>query len=180
MQAGGTSEEAETNENMVFWSDDRDEDVETNERNIYKDMQTECTSGEGETNEKTVLRSDDPDEDTETNERNIIALNEQTKETRQEIDLGLQSILDNYQEIEYCNEMNKNADTNENDVDEQAGDGMHSKICIGIACGLSYLYELDTKATKMLLNKDFDVNISYIGLAKLDEEKNTHISTRIV
>ncbi|KAL3633887.1 hypothetical protein CASFOL_022649 [Castilleja foliolosa] len=61
------------------------------------------------------------------------------------------------------------------------------KICIGIAKGLAYLHEesrlkivhRDIKATNVLLDKDLNAKISDFGLAKLDEEDNTHISTRI-
>ncbi|GFQ06869.1 probable LRR receptor-like serine/threonine-protein kinase at1g53440 [Phtheirospermum japonicum] len=61
------------------------------------------------------------------------------------------------------------------------------KICIGIAKGLAYLHEesrlkivhRDIKATNVLLDKDLNAKISDFGLAKLDEEENTHISTRI-
>lgn len=61
------------------------------------------------------------------------------------------------------------------------------KICIGIARGLAYLHEesrlkivhRDIKATNVLLDKDLNPKISDFGLAKLDEEENTHISTRI-
>ncbi|GLT46362.1 hypothetical protein SLA2020_201230 [Shorea laevis] len=61
------------------------------------------------------------------------------------------------------------------------------KICIGIARGLAYLHEesrlkivhRDIKATNVLLNKDLNPKISDFGLAKLNEEDNTHISTRI-
>ncbi|KAI7743689.1 hypothetical protein M8C21_014955 [Ambrosia artemisiifolia] len=61
------------------------------------------------------------------------------------------------------------------------------KICIGIAWGLAYLHEesrlkivhRDIKATNVLLDKDLNAKISDFGLAKLDEEENTHISTRI-
>ncbi|KAK2422676.1 putative leucine-rich repeat receptor serine/threonine-protein kinase [Trifolium repens] len=61
------------------------------------------------------------------------------------------------------------------------------KICVGIARGLAYLHEesrmkvvhRDIKATNVLLNTDLDPKISDFGLAKLDEEDNTHISTRI-
>ncbi|GAV60690.1 Pkinase_Tyr domain-containing protein/Malectin domain-containing protein/LRR_8 domain-containing protein [Cephalotus follicularis] len=62
-----------------------------------------------------------------------------------------------------------------------------SKICMGIARGLAYLHEesrlkivhRDIKATNVLLDKDLNAKISDFGLAKLDEEENTHISTRI-
>ncbi|XVF79036.1 hypothetical protein PTKIN_Ptkin14bG0187300 [Pterospermum kingtungense] len=61
------------------------------------------------------------------------------------------------------------------------------KICIGIARGLAYLHEesrlkivhRDIKATNVLLDKNLNAKISDFGLAKLDEEDNTHISTRI-
>nr|XP_007149541.1 hypothetical protein PHAVU_005G078900g [Phaseolus vulgaris]ESW21535.1 hypothetical protein PHAVU_005G078900g [Phaseolus vulgaris] len=61
------------------------------------------------------------------------------------------------------------------------------KICVGIARGLAYLHEesrlkvvhRDIKATNVLLDKDLKPKISDFGLAKLDEEENTHISTRI-
>ncbi|KAL3508791.1 hypothetical protein ACH5RR_028192 [Cinchona calisaya] len=61
------------------------------------------------------------------------------------------------------------------------------KICLGIARGLAYLHEesrlkivhRDIKATNVLLDKDLNAKISDFGLAKLDEEENTHISTRV-
>ncbi|XVF79030.1 hypothetical protein PTKIN_Ptkin14bG0186800 [Pterospermum kingtungense] len=61
------------------------------------------------------------------------------------------------------------------------------KICIDIAKGLAYLHEesrlkivhRDIKATNVLLDKNLNAKISDFGLAKLDEEENTHISTRI-
>ncbi|GLU18028.1 hypothetical protein SLE2022_343510 [Rubroshorea leprosula] len=61
------------------------------------------------------------------------------------------------------------------------------KICIGIARCLAYLHEesrlkivhRDIKATNVLLDKDLNPKISNFGLAKLNEEDNTHISTRI-
>ncbi|KAL0399497.1 UNVERIFIED_CONTAM: putative leucine-rich repeat receptor-like serine/threonine-protein kinase [Sesamum radiatum] len=64
---------------------------------------------------------------------------------------------------------------------------MRRKICIGIARGLAYLHEesrlkivhRDIKATNVLLDKNLVPKISDFGLAKLDEEDNTHISTRI-
>ncbi|XP_010487294.1 PREDICTED: probable leucine-rich repeat receptor-like serine/threonine-protein kinase At3g14840 [Camelina sativa] len=64
---------------------------------------------------------------------------------------------------------------------------MRQKICVGIARGLAYLHEesrlkivhRDIKATNVLLDKDLNPKISDFGLAKLDEEENTHISTRV-
>jgi serine/threonine protein kinase len=61
------------------------------------------------------------------------------------------------------------------------------KICVGIARGLTYLHEesrlkivhRDIKATNVLLDKYLNPKISDFGLAKLDEEDSTHISTRI-
>ncbi|GMH29143.1 hypothetical protein Nepgr_030986 [Nepenthes gracilis] len=61
------------------------------------------------------------------------------------------------------------------------------RICLGIARGLAYLHEesrlkivhRDIKATNILLDKDLNAKISDFGLAKLDEDENTHISTRI-
>ncbi|XP_011002777.1 PREDICTED: probable LRR receptor-like serine/threonine-protein kinase At1g53420 [Populus euphratica] len=61
------------------------------------------------------------------------------------------------------------------------------EICVGIEKGLAYLHEesrlkivhRDIKATNALLDKNLDPKISDFGLAKLDEEENTHISTRV-
>ncbi|GMP72081.1 hypothetical protein CsSME_00030239 [Camellia sinensis var. sinensis] len=60
-------------------------------------------------------------------------------------------------------------------------------ICIGIARGLAFLHEKsrlkivhrDIKATNVLLDGNLNPKISDFGLAKLTEDKNTHISTRI-
>lgn len=61
------------------------------------------------------------------------------------------------------------------------------KICIGIARGLAYLHEesrlrivhRDIKTSNVLLDKDFNAKISDFGLAKLNEDDKTHISTRV-
>uniref|UniRef100_A0A803LN53 non-specific serine/threonine protein kinase n=1 Tax=Chenopodium quinoa TaxID=63459 RepID=A0A803LN53_CHEQI len=61
------------------------------------------------------------------------------------------------------------------------------KICVGIARGLAFLHDesaikivhRDIKATNVLLDHDLNPKISDFGLAKLNEEDNTHISTRI-
>lgn len=61
------------------------------------------------------------------------------------------------------------------------------KICIGVAKGLAYLHEesrikivhRDIKTSNVLLDKDLNAKISDFGLAKLNEDDNTHISTRI-
>ncbi|XP_062095694.1 probable leucine-rich repeat receptor-like serine/threonine-protein kinase At3g14840 isoform X2 [Humulus lupulus] len=61
------------------------------------------------------------------------------------------------------------------------------KICVGIARGLAFLHEesalkivhRDIKATNILLDKNLNPKISDFGLAKLNEEENTHISTRV-
>ncbi|PON69841.1 GPCR kinase [Parasponia andersonii] len=61
------------------------------------------------------------------------------------------------------------------------------QILVGIARGLAYLHEesrlkivhRDIKATNVLLDKDLNPKISDFGLAKLDEDENTHISTRV-
>ncbi|KAF7150508.1 hypothetical protein RHSIM_Rhsim02G0089500 [Rhododendron simsii] len=61
------------------------------------------------------------------------------------------------------------------------------RICIGIARGLAFLHEesrlkivhRDIKATNVLLDGDLNPKISDFGLAKLSDDDNTHISTRI-
>lgn len=61
------------------------------------------------------------------------------------------------------------------------------KICFGVAKGLAFLHEestlkivhRDIKANNVLLDRDLNAKISDFGLAKLDEEENTHISTRV-
>ncbi|KAL6197313.1 hypothetical protein ACLB2K_032922 [Fragaria x ananassa] len=60
------------------------------------------------------------------------------------------------------------------------------KICVGIARGLAFLHDgilkivhRDIKTTNVLLDRDFNAKIADYGLAKLDEEEHTHISTRV-
>ncbi|XP_019196319.1 PREDICTED: probable LRR receptor-like serine/threonine-protein kinase At1g56140 [Ipomoea nil] len=61
------------------------------------------------------------------------------------------------------------------------------EICLGIAKGLAYLHEesrlrivhRDIKASNILLDSDLNPKISDFGLAKLYDDKKTHISTRI-
>ncbi|XP_068654171.1 probable LRR receptor-like serine/threonine-protein kinase At1g56140 [Aristolochia californica] len=60
-------------------------------------------------------------------------------------------------------------------------------ICMGTARGLAYLHEesrlrivhRDVKASNILLDADINAKISDFGLAKLYDDKKTHISTRV-
>ncbi|XP_027910140.1 probable LRR receptor-like serine/threonine-protein kinase At1g56140 [Vigna unguiculata] len=61
------------------------------------------------------------------------------------------------------------------------------EICLGVARGLTYLHEesrlrivhRDVKASNILLDYDLVPKISDFGLAKLYDDKKTHISTRV-
>ncbi|KAJ4823896.1 hypothetical protein Tsubulata_026739 [Turnera subulata] len=61
------------------------------------------------------------------------------------------------------------------------------RICVGIAKGLAFLHDgstlkvvhRDIKTTNVLLDGELNPKISDFGLARLDEEENTHISTRV-
>ncbi|KAG6737303.1 hypothetical protein POTOM_058817 [Populus tomentosa] len=61
------------------------------------------------------------------------------------------------------------------------------RICKSIAKGLVFLHEestlkivhRDIKGTNILLDKDMNAKISDFGMAKLDDEDNTHIDTRV-
>ncbi|KAH7839404.1 hypothetical protein Vadar_003718 [Vaccinium darrowii] len=61
------------------------------------------------------------------------------------------------------------------------------KICIGIARGLAFLHEesrlkivhRDIKATNVLLDGNLNPKISDFGLARLNEDDKTHITTRV-
>ncbi|KAL3509047.1 hypothetical protein ACH5RR_028448 [Cinchona calisaya] len=61
------------------------------------------------------------------------------------------------------------------------------KICLDVARGLAYLHEesrlkivhRDIKTSNILLDKDLNAKISDFGLAKLNEDDCTHISTRV-
>uniref|UniRef100_J3MR61 non-specific serine/threonine protein kinase n=1 Tax=Oryza brachyantha TaxID=4533 RepID=J3MR61_ORYBR len=65
--------------------------------------------------------------------------------------------------------------------------GTRFEIILGIARGLTYLHEessvrivhRDIKASNVLLDTDLTPKISDFGLAKLYDEKKTHVSTRI-
>uniref|UniRef100_A0A7N0VE03 non-specific serine/threonine protein kinase n=1 Tax=Kalanchoe fedtschenkoi TaxID=63787 RepID=A0A7N0VE03_KALFE len=60
-------------------------------------------------------------------------------------------------------------------------------ICLGVARGLTYLHEesqvrivhRDVKASNILLDSDLNPKISDFGLAKLYDNKQTHMSTRV-
>jgi serine/threonine protein kinase len=60
-------------------------------------------------------------------------------------------------------------------------------ICLGIARGLAYLHEesairvvhRDIKASNVLLDVNLNPKISDFGLAKLYDDKKTHVSTKV-
>ena len=61
------------------------------------------------------------------------------------------------------------------------------EICLGIARGLAYLHEessvrvvhRDIKASNVLLDAKLNPKISDFGLAKLCDDKKTHVSTKV-
>ncbi|PKU63687.1 putative LRR receptor-like serine/threonine-protein kinase [Dendrobium catenatum] len=64
---------------------------------------------------------------------------------------------------------------------------MRFEICLGTARGLAYLHEessvkivhRDVKSSNILLDRNLNPKISDFGLAKLYDDKKTHISTRV-
>lgn len=60
-------------------------------------------------------------------------------------------------------------------------------ICLGVARGLAYLHEesrvrivhRDVKVSNILLDSNLKPKISDFGLAKLYDDKKTHINTRV-
>ncbi|KAF8080065.1 hypothetical protein N665_0978s0007 [Sinapis alba] len=64
---------------------------------------------------------------------------------------------------------------------------IRQKICVGIARGLEFLHHgstirmvhRDIKTANVLLDTDFNAKISDFGLARLHDEEQSHISTRI-
>nr|GMD58829.1 putative proline-rich receptor-like protein kinase PERK6 [Ipomoea batatas] len=62
------------------------------------------------------------------------------------------------------------------------------KIALGSAKGLAYLHEdchpriihRDIKAANILLDENFEAMVADFGLAKLSNDNNTHVSTRVM
>ncbi|KAL2346133.1 hypothetical protein Fmac_000133 [Flemingia macrophylla] len=66
--------------------------------------------------------------------------------------------------------------------------GTRLKIAIGSAKGLAYLHEdchpriihRDIKGANILLENNFDAKVADFGLAKFNQDNNTHVSTRVM
>ena len=61
------------------------------------------------------------------------------------------------------------------------------EVCLGVARGLTYLHQesrlrivhRDVKSSNILLDSDLNPKISDFGLAKLYDDKKTHMSTGV-
>ncbi|KAL2894524.1 hypothetical protein RDABS01_010433, partial [Bienertia sinuspersici] len=66
--------------------------------------------------------------------------------------------------------------------------GTYFEECLGVARELTYLHQQsrlrivhrDVKSSNILLDSDLNLNISDFGLAKLYDDKKTHMSTNVV